>query len=82
MAQDAKNRMMVRREELFDEELKLWDNGTKVSPMRLMITAGVEGTPDMKFMFQGYSRPMPKESHKTTIRQPIGRAGGLLSRFG
>jgi hypothetical protein len=49
--------------------------------MRLMIASGIDGLPDMKFMFQGYSRPM-KESHKTSIGKPIGRAGGLLSRFG
>jgi hypothetical protein len=85
MAQDAQKRIISRREELLEQELKLWDNGTKASPMRLMVTSGIEGMPDMMFMFQGYNRPA-KESHKSGLGgatgHSIGRAGGLLSRFG
>jgi len=79
MAQDVKKRMMVRREELLQEELKLWESDKSVHMTKLLISSGIDGLSDMGFSFQGYSKPV--KIPKSGLSHPVGRAGGLLSRF-
>jgi hypothetical protein len=81
MAQDAQKRIISRREELLEQELKLWDNDGKMSVGRLMVASGLNGLPDFGLSFTGYSTPA-KESHRSNFnRGSTGRAGGLLSRY-
>lgn len=80
MAQDAQEKIISRQAELLAQELKAWDHDKGVSPVRLDIMLGAGLEQSMKFTFATYNRPYEKSS-PVTSQGPVGRAGGLLSRF-